>query len=40
MPKMYLRQPAALGNSGFTHSTYGPFIKNKDRIQILKEREI
>ena len=28
---MYLRQP------GFTYSAYGPFTKNKERIQKFKE---
>ena len=31
MPKMHLQQP------GFTYSTSGPFTKNKERIQKLKE---
>ena len=31
MPEMHLRQP------GFTYSAYGPFIKNKERIQRFKE---
>ena len=31
MPEMHLKQP------GFTHSAYGPFTKNKERIQKLKE---
>ena len=31
MPEIHLRQP------GFTCSTYGPFIKNKGRIQNFKE---
>ena len=31
MPEMYLREPR------FTSSTCGPFIKNKERIQKLKE---
>ena len=31
MPEMYLKQP------GFTYSACGPFIKNKERIQKLKE---
>ena len=29
-----------LGQPGFTHSACGPFIKNKQRIQNLKEQEI
>ena len=31
MPEMYLKPP------GFTYSAYGPFIKNKERIQKFKE---
>ena len=31
MPKMHLKQP------GFTYSAYGPFTKNKERIQKFKE---
>ena len=31
MPEMHLRQP------GFTYSAYGPFTKNKGRIQKFKE---
>ena len=31
MPEMHLEQP------GFTYSTYGPFTKNKERIQKFKE---
>ena len=31
MPEMYLRQP------GFTYSACGPFIKNNERIQNIKE---
>ena len=31
MPEMHLKQP------GFTYSTCGPFIKNKERIQKFKE---
>ena len=31
MPQMHLRQP------GFTYSAYGPFTKNKGRIQKFKE---
>ena len=27
IPEMYLKQP------GFTYSTYGPFMKNKERIK-------
>ena len=37
MPGMHLRQPAMIGKPGFTCSTYGPFTKNKERIQHLKE---
>ena len=31
MPEMHLEQP------GFTYSAYGPFTKNKERIQKFKE---
>ena len=31
MPKRHLRKPR------FTYSTYGPFTKNKERIQKIKE---
>ena len=31
MPEMHLRQP------GFTYSAFGPFTKNKERIQKSKE---
>ena len=31
MPEMHLKQP------GFTYSAYGPFSKNKKRIQKFKE---
>ena len=31
MPEMHLRQP------GFTYSAFGPFAKNKERIQKFKE---
>ena len=31
MPEMHLRQP------GFTYSAFGPFRKNKERIQKFKE---
>ena len=31
MPEMHLKQP------GFTYSAYGPFTKNKERIQKFKE---
>ena len=34
MPEVYLRQP------GFTYSAYGPFTKNKERIQKLKETDL
>ena len=33
MPEMHLKQP------GFTHSAYGPFTKNKKRIQKFKGRD-
>ena len=39
MPEMHLRQPAALGKPGFTYSAFGPFTKNKKRIQKFKETE-
>ena len=31
MPEMHLKQP------GFTYSAFGPFTKNKERIQKFKE---
>ena len=31
MPKMHLRQP------GFTYSAYGPFTKNKEKLQKFKQ---
>ena len=31
MPEMHLRQP------GFTYSAFGPFTKNKERIQKFKQ---
>ena len=31
MPEMHLKQP------GFTYSVCGPFTKNKERINIIKE---
>ena len=31
MPEMHLKQP------GFTYSAYGPFTKNKERVQKFKE---
>ena len=34
MSEMHLRQP------GFTYSAFGPFTKNKERIQSLKKQEI
>ena len=34
MPEVYLRQP------GFTCNAYGPFTKNKERIQKLKETDL
>ena len=36
MPEMHLKQPAALGKTGFTYSACGPFTKNQERIQKLK----
>ena len=37
MPKMYLKQPAAFDKSGCTYSAWGPFTKNKKRMQKFKE---
>ena len=37
MPQMRLRQPAALGEPGFTYSAWGPFTINKERIKKFKE---
>ena len=35
MPEMYLKQP------GFTYSVYGPFTKNKERIEkFMQTRDI
>ena len=34
MLEMHLRQP------GFTYSVCGPFIKNKERVQKFKEKEV
>ena len=34
MPEMHLKQPV------FTYSAYGPFTKNKERIQNLKKQMI
>ena len=34
MPEIYLRQP------GFTYSAYGPFTKNTEKIQKVKEQQI
>ena len=34
IPEMHLKQP------GFTYSAFGPFTKNKERIQKFKKREI
>ena len=31
MPEMYLRQP------GFTYNAYGPFTRNKERLQKFKD---
>ena len=33
MPKMHLRQPAALDKSEFIYSACGPFTNNKERIK-------
>ena len=38
MPGMHLRQPTVLDRSGFTYSAFGPFTKNKERIQKFKEK--
>ena len=37
MLEMHLRQPAFFDKSRFTHNAYGPFTKNKERIQKFKE---
>ena len=37
MPKMHLKQPAVLGKPGFTYIACGPFSKNKESIQKIKE---
>ena len=37
MPKMHLKQPAALGKPGFTYSAGGLFTKNKERTQKFKK---
>ena len=37
---MQLRQPAELGKAGITYSACGPFTKNKERIQKIKETRI
>ena len=37
MPEMHLRQPAALGKSGFKYSACGLFTKNKGKTQKFKE---
>ena len=34
MPEIYLRQP------GFTYSACGPFTKNTEKIQKVKEQQI
>ena len=34
MSEIYLRQP------GFTYSAYGPFTKNTEKIQKVKEQQI
>ena len=38
MPVIHLRQPALIRKPGFAYSTYGPFTKNKERIQHFKEK--
>ena len=35
---MHIKQPGLLDKSGFTYSTWGPFTKNKERIQKLKKK--
>ena len=37
MPKIHLKQPAVLGKPGFTYIACGPFSKNKESIQKIKE---
>ena len=39
MPEMHIKQPGLLDKSGFTYSTWGPFTKNKERIQKLKKKK-
>ena len=39
MPEMHIKQPSLLDKSGFTYSTWGPFTKNKERIQKLKKKQ-
>ena len=39
MPEMHITQPGLLDKSGFTYSTWGPFTKNKERIQKLKKKK-
>ena len=36
---MHIKQPGLLDKSGFTYSTWGPFTKNKERIQKLKKKK-
>ena len=35
---MHIKQPGLLDKSGFTYRTWGPFTKNKERIQKLKKK--
>ena len=37
---MHLKQPAALGKSGFTYSACGIFTKTKKEFKNLKKQEI
>ena len=39
MPEMHIKQPDLLDKSGFSYSTWGPFTKNKERIQKLKKKK-
>ena len=40
MPEMHLKQPAALGKSGFTYSACWIFTKTKKEFKNLKKQEI
>ena len=37
MPEMHLKQFTAFGKPGFTQNGCGPFTKNKEKIQKIKE---